>query len=488
MKTFSITKYIFLFFTATLLFNCAKSEELPEDIEVHDFVWRGLNAWYLWQDEVPDLQDDRFGNQSQLNSFLDNFNTPRELFESLIVEDKDKFSFIVEDFTVLENNLNGISLSNGMEFGIESYENGSNNVYGYVRYVVPNSDAAAKGITRGMIFNTIDGTQLTSNNARELLSNTNTSFTVGFANFNNGNPTANGTTVFLNKTALTENPVAISKVINRGGTNIGYLQYNQFSAAFDSQLNTAFGDFKAQGITELIVDLRYNPGGSVRTAGYLGSMITGQFNNELFVRKRWNSKVEENITSESFFIDNFTDRIRNTDRNGAVTLDEPINSLNLTRVFFIITDKSASASELVINSLRSYIDVSLVGTTTTGKIFGSITLFDSKNLTRNGDDFNKNHSYALQPLVSETVNKDDENAPNGFTPGSNLPGTLLFEDKGNLGILGDETEPLLAAALNLITGNNNAILSKTKTSRKSKELFNSKSLLSTGNNMYVDFK
>ncbi len=487
MKSFFNSKYFLLIFTAAILFNCSKAEQLPENIEVHNFIWRGLNAFYLWQDEVPDLQDDRFSNQSQLNSFLGGFDEPRDLFDELIVSDKDDFSFLVEDRDALVNSQQGSSLNNGMEFGLKRYADNSNNVYGYVRYVIPDSDAAAKGITRGMIFNTIDGTQITIENSKELLNNP--SYTVGFANFNAGNPVANGQSITLLKTQLTENPVAIASVINNGGKNIGYLSYNKFISNFDGELNAAFGNFRAQGVTELIVDLRYNPGGFVSTARHLASMITGQFTDQLFSRKIWNTKFQENFSEENF-IDNFTDQIRNTDNNGNIILDEPINSLNLTKVYFIVTGNSASASELVINSLRSYIDVVLVGNTTVGKVFGSVTLFDSDNLlTRTGNNFNTNHTYAMQPIVSETVNNEGDNAPDGFTPGGLLPGTLLDEDMNNLGILGDINEPLLAETLRLINGTLSKRNTKQKTiSKNNIDLYSSKLALPTGNNMYIDLK
>ena len=74
---------------------------------------------------------------------------------------------------------------------------------------------------------------------------------------------------------------------------VGYLMYNGFVANYDAELNAVFGDFKAQNIEHLILDLRYNPGGSVNTAAILGSMITG-ISNEVFARLLYNSDLESN--------------------------------------------------------------------------------------------------------------------------------------------------------------------------------------------------
>ena len=372
-----------------------------------------------------------------------------------------------------------------MEFGLVRYANSTTQIFGYVRYIIPNSDAEIKGISRGMIFNTVNGTQLTDTNFGNLLFGNNSVYTIGFANYNSGNPTSNSTSISLTKTELQENPIPISKVFDEGTKKIGYLLYNQFSSSFDGELNTAFADFKAKNINELIVDLRYNGGGSVQTATYLGSMITGQFNGQLYSKEVWNQKVLDAIPADRF-INNFTSQIRNLDRNGNVILNQNINSLGLTKVYFIVSSSTASASELVINSLSAYIDVQLVGVKTVGKQVGSITLYDSDNLQRNGPNLNTNHTYAMQPIVLEISNKNNENHPEGFTPEISLPGIFIQENFGNLGVLGERSDPLLDRTLTLITTGAKGIL-HTKNQIVYEEIFNSKLATPTRNNMYVDF-
>ncbi|PWG04429.1 S41 family peptidase [Polaribacter aquimarinus] len=487
MKLHLFNKYLILILTIATLNSCTKSESIPQELEVHDFIWKGLNAYYLWQSDIPDLQDNRFSNQSQLNDYLTGFSSPEQLFESLLNRPTDRFSVIVDDYIALENAFQGITLNSGMEFGLVQYSNGSESIFGYVRYVLPSSDAETKGVSRGMIFNTVDNTQLTTTNFRALLFGNNTNFTIGLSNYNNGNPTTNGNTITLSKTQLQENPVALKKVFNEGAKKIGYLMYNQFSSSFDGQLNAAFSEFKSQGVTDLVIDLRYNSGGSVKTATHLGSMITGQFTGQLYSKESWNEKVQKAITADRF-INNFTNQIRNTDRNGNVILEEAIQSLNLTKVYFIVSSSSASASELVINSLRSYIDVALVGDTTRGKQEGSITLYDSDNLTRTGDNLNPNHTYAMQPLVLEIVNADDKSERNGFTPGTTLPGVLLKEDYNNLGVLGQKSDPLLDRMITYIISGNKGLYKQQSFENRNIEIFNSKLGSPTKDNMYVDLK
>ncbi|WP_405604624.1 S41 family peptidase [Polaribacter sp. Asnod1-A03] len=477
-------KSVIILFISVFFFNCStKSEDIPVDIEVQNFVWHGLNAYYLWQGSVPDLADTRFSSQTELNAYLEGFSTPESLFDNLIYTPTDRFSWIVDDYVALENSFQGITLNNGMEFGLRYYSDGSTNVYGYVRYVIPGSDAEANGITRGMIFNQIDGTQITDTNYTTLLSST--TYTIGLANYNSGSPIASGATVTLTKGDLTENPILVTNVFDEGTTKIGYIMYNQFSSSFDSELNTAFSNFKAEGINDLIVDLRYNGGGSVNTATYLGSMITGQFNDEVFSKQAWNEKAMA-VFDEEDLTNRFTDQIVTTDTSGNVISEETINSLNLSRIYFIVSGSSASASELVINSLSSYIDVQLVGTTTVGKQVGSITLYDSENYQRTGTNLNTNHTYAMQPIVLEITNKDDVNYPDGIIPATTFPGVYLEEEDSNLGTLGEKSDPLLSRTITLITTGSKAIDSG-KSIEQSKEVYNSKMANPSYNNMYVDF-
>lgn len=489
MKNF--TSY-FLLSVAIFLVSCEKNDGIglnPATAdEINHFIWKGMNTYYLWQEDVPVLADNRFGNLGELYAYFRGFSSPESVFESLRFQPEltDRFSVIVDDYVALENSFQGITLNSGMEFGLVRFVNSNTNIFCYVRYVLPNSDAATKGIQRGMIFTTVNGTQLTDTNFGSLLFNDSPNYTIGFANYNNGNPTSNGISISLNKAQLQENPVAISKVITEGNKKIGYLLYNQFASSFDGQLNATFANFKTQNIDELIVDLRYNGGGSVQSATYLGSMITGQFNGQLYSKEVWNSRVM-NALPASRFVNNFTNQIRNVDSNGNVTLNESINSLGMTKVYFIVSSSTASASELVINSLSAYIDVYLVGRKTVGKQVGSITLYDSENLLRNGKNLNNKHTYAIQPIVLEISNKDNQNHPEGFTPGTSLPGIELAENFGNLGVLGERSDPLLDRTITyILTGAKWTFDVKNQSLQN--EIFNSKLATPTSNNMYVDFK
>jgi len=446
MKTI-LRSVLLIFLLAFSLQSCEDEDDVaaPADLQVNDFVWRGLNQVYLWQADVPNLADDRFANKDAFNSFLAGYSKPEELFEDLLnkpvskypINAIDRFSWIVDDYTVLEQELNGISKNNGVDFRLTRVSEGSNDLVGYVRYIIANSDASTKDVKRGYFFTAVNGTKLTVSNYEALLLNSE-SYTLNFADYNGSAFVLNGKSVSLTKTTLEENPILINKVINSNEHKIGYLMYNGFYADYDARLNEAFGELKAQGVTDLVLDLRYNGGGSVRTATRLASLITGQFDGKIFSKRQYNIKLMASMSTDE--LETLNDRFVNNIDGTA------LNSLNLSKVYILTTDNTASASELVINGLKPYINVVQIGETTIGKNVGSFTVYDSETLTKTK--VNPNHKYAMQPLVLKIANSEDFG---DYTSGL-TPTYLQQEFVTSYGVLGETNEPFLATAISKITG------------------------------------
>jgi len=266
-------------------------------------------------------------------------------------------------------------------------------------------------------------------------------YSLNMAEIQNGTLTGNGVVVELTKEENFEtNPVQLYKTIDVDAGKVGYLMYNQFVASKSSNLNQIFAEFKSQNVTDLILDLRYNGGGSVRNCVELASMITGQFSNQIFAKEEWNAKLN------TYFKENFGSESQ-IDRFVSVLSDgEAINTMNLNRLFVLTTSESASASELLINGLAPFIEVIQIGEQTVGKNVGSITVYDYVNnqeRTKNPD-----HTYAMQPIVLKIANSE------GFADYTNglEPTVEIEEDIRNLGVLGDVEETYLSAALNIISG------------------------------------
>lgn len=439
LKNDPVKKSLILLFIAlsTVFISCFEDQDdnitIASTSEINDFIWRGLNFFYLYKAETPELADDAFADDAAFNDFLNSYNSPEEFFAYLKAA-PDNFSILVEDYIELENSLAGISLSNGMEFGLVLYPDMSGNVFGYIRYVLPNTDADLKELERGMIFNTVNGEQLNENNYIDLLSEN--SYTIGLATFDGTEVTSNGTEVNLIKTQYTENPIHRSTTLDINGRKIGYLMYNAFTNEFDNQLNNVFSQFKSDGVTDLVLDLRYNGGGSVRTATYLASMITGQNTGQVFYSEEWNADRQDVYANDGLFVSSF--------EGGG----QAINSLMLNQVYVLTSSRTASASELVINGLTPYIDVVQIGTNTTGKYQASFLLYDAPAPNFSRSEANPGHRYAMLPLVFKTANASGfTNYDDGLIPDIDQP-----EDYSNLGQLGNPNEPLLATAISEITG------------------------------------
>lgn len=435
-------KYILILIVLLTTYGCY--EDLDDNgaftNEINDFVWKGMNAAYLYKDNIEDLLNNRFTSDSDYLDYLNLFETPEVLFENLIFnrETIDKHSIIVDDYVELQQYFQGVSTSNGMEYGLRYFPGSNFDIYGYVRYVHPGSVADQNNIKRGDIFFEINNTSLNLDNYSSFLSMD--SYSVNFADyFNNNTPeiiddtiVSNNITVDLYKVSLEKNPIFHSDIIENSDGKSGYLLYNQFTSTFDDELTEVFANFKSNNIDNLILDLRYNSGGSINSAILISSLITGQFTNEIFSTEQWNNEIQ------NYWLNNDPEYLINRFIGNS-------NSLNLNKVIIITSRSSASASELVINCLKPYIDVIQVGTTTYGKYQASVTLYDSTDFSLNG--VNPSHNYALQPLVLKTLNSLGET---DYYNGLN-PDILAEEDSSNLGIIGNIDEPLLSIALGQIS-------------------------------------
>ncbi|MCK0190124.1 S41 family peptidase [Arenibacter sp. F20364] len=472
----------------TIIFSCSDNDDdaftYPKETAVQNFMWQGLNQWYFWQSDAPNLGDDRFIANEDYVAYLEQFTDPEEFFyqtcykHSQIVGTSsaiDRFSFVEDDYETLVNALAGVTKSNGLEFGLARNE-GSTDLFGYVRYIIPNSDAATKDIARGDIFTRVNGVQLTDANYISLLYGNFDTYTLGMADISGTVVTDNTNEVTLTKAAgLQENPILVAKTLDVNGTKIAYLMYNGFTSGYNEQLNTAFGQFKTAGATELVLDLRYNPGGSVNSSRLLASMVYGGNTSELFIRQRWNDKIQSLLKKEQLE-DYFANK---TDEGTA------LNSLNLSKVYVLATGSSASASELVMNGLAPYVNVFHIGETTRGKNEFSVTMVDDidNDYIYRADRENKinpSNRWAMQPLMGRNENSDGFS---DYTSGL-APDVVLAEDLADLGVLGDINEPLLARAIQEITG----VSAKRDFSVKMpvQEVSNSKMFTVLKDNMYLD--
>src|SRR5690606_38995760 len=236
----------------------------------------------------------------------------------------------------------------------------------FITYVYNASDAAAKGVKRGWVINKIDGMELRGNTAsvnklNELLFGSATSASLEFIK-----PDGTTQTLALNKTKFTANPVLFSNVFTNGAKKTGYFVFNTFlwTTAARNELVAVFNNFIDQGINELIIDLRNNLGGSTTMQDFLANiLVPAAKDGQTMYRYEFNQQLQQDnfpLLKKKFgWGDGSFTAANNTEKfakNG---------SLALNRVLFIVSDNTASSSELLINNLKPVMDVKLVGESNT---------------------------------------------------------------------------------------------------------------------------
>ena len=451
-----INRYLLMLLIPASLFlsGCQKEispdNDQPVPAEISRFIWDGLNEVYLWNKDVDKLSTSYFPTTNDYYAYLNSYNTDYEgLFYSLLydLDLQRRWSWIVDDYVALEQSFAGISKSMGYDWRLVNFA-GTDNYFGFVRYVVPGSPADIAGIKRGDYFLYVDGQQITGSNYYNLLIESE-SYTLSMATISGTTVSTNGITRALAAVVLQEDPVHYHSVMDIGGVKTAYLVYNSFNSEFDTDLNDVFGTFVSEGVQRLILDLRYNGGGSILSAVYLASMIYTTNTDIVFSKREYNDLLQTYFLSEygaAFFNYYFADEI------DTITVNHPtppalpaINNLGITDLYVITSSGTASASELVINGLEPYINVTLIGEDTYGKNVGSITLKDY--YTRNGV-LNPDHKWAMQPIVLKIANSlNFGDYINGLPPDVSV-------DEGFLDLLpfGDANEILLKTATDYILG------------------------------------
>lgn len=416
-----------LLFVSLLLtgFSCKKDDPEPEPTEneiIIGWIWDVMTDVYYWAEEV---------NRSLYPTDETN---PEVFFESLLNED-DRFSWIVDDYQELLNSFDNISLSNGISPYFVKLGN-SNDVVAAVEYVAAESPADSAGIKRGDLITDINGTALDVYNFANLFYSE--EVTLGFADYRNDTIIPNGSVINLTAKVIEDNPIQHHKIIEYEGEKIGYIAYTGFSGGKNDKwldsLDVVFADFKANGITELILDIRYNPGGYEYVANHIASSI-GPFsisaNKNIFVRNEWNTAYQQ------YFL-----REEGDESEYLVTFfeEDPAYNLDLQDAYFLTGWHSASASEMIIIGLQPYMNVTQVGENTYGKFYGSFTIPDTEEPPR--------HNWAMQPLVFKYTSATGYTGTvDGLTPDIYVDENIL-----DLKPFGDITDPTIAAALESMTG------------------------------------
>lgn len=426
---------LLLALSAFILSSCNSSDDdspTPDTSSptyVNDWIYKQMGMYYLWNETLPANPDKSL--------------TPDKFFETLLNKE-DRFSWIQDNYEELLAFLSGVSSGDiGFEYIGYLQSESSDSILAQIAYVKPNTPAQVAGLKRGDLFTHVDGVQLTKDNWRSLLSGKSSTAQITFVDSNLANP-INKNIVKITKYA--ENPIYLDSTYTISNKKIGYLAYNFFSPdngsgdrQYDLQLNKVFADFKSKGITDLILDLRYNSGGSMQSSIILSSLIVPDVStNKVFSSVQFNPLYQAAYTKKygaDALVDNFMDKIEISK-----TKQEKLNNPGTIKSLYVLTGNwTASASEMLINGLKPYMNVYLIGTTTVGKNVGSFTIHDEDN---------KSNKWGMQPIVLKYFNSDGKSDfEKGFTPDQKLLDN--YRDKLPLG---NTQEEMLQAAIQTITG------------------------------------
>ncbi len=383
-----------------------------------------MEEGYFWNSNLPNVNYADYGSSYNYFDTLLSASFDEELNRNI-----DQWSFLTNDYQGLLDYFSGVRKSMGHSFRLGIIGE-TNNVAGIIEYVEPESPAAEAGLERGMMFYKINNQNLTIYNYSSLLNQDSYTMTFGVLN-NDYSITPLSPSVQLAAIVLQTNPIHISKVIEYEGKKIGYLMYKSFIDDYDDQLESVFADFKSQGVTELVLDLRYNGGGAVSTAILLSSMIApSSAIGDVFINLAYNQDLMDYYSSTyPDEIDMFTSR-----------LEDNSNNLNLNRLVVLTTYKTASASEMVMYGLSPFMTVYHIGEQTHGKYYASQTIHDEAEIG----------NWALQPIVLRVENKDNSiDYRQGLLPNLERKDLLPADEYYPLG---DIKEDFLALALEYLTG------------------------------------
>ena len=401
-------RYLIILLLVINLFTACQKSYNPTDTattaddKLKDSVLQYARDIYLWYNQIPASFNARsYADPAAIMTAIQQYS-----MEPGFTKPVDRWSFAMKK-TEWDNLSNGISADFGM--GIFFLVEGDLRV----KSVERESPAGKAGIHRGWRITKINGnTNITTGNSDFIVNNVYYSKQTTFTFIK---PDGSSADIVLDAATYNDRPVMLDSVYTVSGKNIGYMVLSSFlgnQTDIYNEFTRVFNRFATASVNDVVIDLRYNGGGYVsiqqKLANYLAPTVA---NGSVMMAQKYNDKYTSyNVTT------NFA----------------KLGSLNLPRIIFIVSSSSASASELLINNLKPYMDVKLIGRNNThGKPVGFFPIPVGE--------------WYIFPVSFKSVNKNgDGNYYNGFTPDAIIADGLNKD-------WGDVTETSLASAIKYIT-------------------------------------
>ncbi len=413
--------------------SCKDNEsEYAEDETrlANSFVYQIMDYYYLYNEGISK-------NGTPVIDYT-NENDTKKYFKKLL-DPKDIFSFITDDAEGFKQSQNGISSSMGWDYSFMYADNSHKYVVAAINFVYPNTPADRAGVKRGDFIFEVNDKRLTPDNFQELW-NTN-------GKYEGSHFFAENTEIPIGYDLTAEeihtSPVAATNIFTLSdGTKVGYLLYMDFYAEFNNELTDVFNRFKAEGISRLILDLRYNPGGEMLACSHLASLIapaSAVANEEVIIQYKYNS----NLSSE------------NGEDSDITKFKKSVlgSNLDLKDIVIIQGRNSYSASEATIIGLKPYMNVYTIGDVSGGKNTAMYVLTPDlfvNNKTKEPFFDESINNWLVAPLVAVYYNSKDETFDT--TDGDGMEPDFAYNEFDDLNRheLGDANEALTALALKYI--------------------------------------
>ena len=380
-----------------------------------------MRVWYYWKQDIPHTND------------LNYFSPPFEFFASVLSEQDGKdgqpFSTIDSLDAPTTRGVPSTDYGYGFQYTTNHVEDNDTALYARLLYVSPDSPAGEAGLERGDWILEMDGEPITENNYSRLNGGEGITLTVGYYDAAQDTILAYAEPQTLAPArTFYDNPVHYRNVYVSGSKRVGYLVYNHFtggltesSTEYDDDLREAFSYFATEQVNEFVLDLRYNNGGQLSCASLLCAMLApSSALGQTLAYLEFNESIgeQEMVFDESLI------------QGGA--------NLNLSRLYVLTSTETASASEMLINCLKPYMEVVLVGGTTVGKNVASRAFVNEELMLE------------MRPIVCKLYNADRESEyAEGFTA------DVSVDENGDMARFlpfGNPDELMLYTALNLING------------------------------------
>ena len=422
---------------------CNKQEPWKDDTYyANTFAFNIMNTYYLWNED-PQVA-------GELNSWTTKEDPVEKVKKTRYPADK--WTALYEDYSAFESSVTGSGKTFGLEFQAFAVQGDARAIVALVDFTYADSPARKAGLKRGDVILSVDGEMLTVDNYIAELTKLYyaTSVEIGLAD---------NRTLRLEAVEMYENPVHTVSTFVQDGIKYGYLHFSSFTLDAAKDLESAFAQFKAEGIKNLVLDLRYNSGGYVFTSAVLASMIAPSSvvsQEAVFNKEIYNSILSEIQEGNTCFA---TEATYTSALTGNKVTVKPLDvNPGIEHLWVLVSRRSASASESLVCGLKPYLDVTVVGEKTAGKFCGGNLLkatdwFDSmqKNNSLKGLDYDA--ARAALPKWGLYVISSRYADCNGVTLSmpDGIPADIESHDMPRDGFeLGDPSESMLATALGAV--------------------------------------